>query len=142
MCDYSLTFVTSRPARAGDKLISARFNNSFTRGFAELGVPEVVVCLLAGTELAFEHVVGFREGSTPNLMVSEQTVARFRQVDMDKPKVHHDALEFPNGKIVLLHNLADGQQATVLQLPATVGEPGARGAALGQERAPRPLQAS
>jgi hypothetical protein len=75
-------------------------------------------------------------------MTSEETVARFRQVDVDKPMVHHDALEFPNGKIVLLHNLAEGQQATVLQLPATVSEPGGRGAASVGERARHPLQTS
>jgi len=32
--------------------------------------------------------------------------------------VHHDALEFPNGKTVLVANLLPGQHATVLQLPA------------------------
>jgi hypothetical protein len=32
--------------------------------------------------------------------------------------VHHDALEFPDGEIVLLTHLSEGQQATVLQLPA------------------------
>jgi hypothetical protein len=31
---------------------------------------------------------------------------------------HHDALEFPDGRIVLLTLLREGQQATVLQLPA------------------------
>ena len=31
---------------------------------------------------------------------------------------HHDALEFPDGRIVLLTQLGEGQEATVLQLPA------------------------
>jgi hypothetical protein len=31
---------------------------------------------------------------------------------------HHDALEFPDGRIVLLTKLSEGQEATVLQLPA------------------------
>jgi hypothetical protein len=31
---------------------------------------------------------------------------------------HHDALEFPDGQVVLLTALDEGQQATVLQLPA------------------------
>ena len=31
---------------------------------------------------------------------------------------HHDALEFPDGTIVLLTRLLQGQHATVLQLPA------------------------
>ncbi len=32
--------------------------------------------------------------------------------------VHHDALEFPDGTCVLLTHLREGQEATVLQLPA------------------------
>jgi hypothetical protein len=45
-------------------------------------------------------------------------VARFRQVDMHEPRVHHDALEFPDGRIVLVTRLIAGQHMTVLQLPA------------------------
>jgi hypothetical protein len=37
---------------------------------------------------------------------------------LDNPCAHHDALEFPDGKIVLLTHLLAGQHATVLQLPA------------------------
>ena len=44
-------------------------------------------------------------------------VARFTQIDMDRPAAYHDALEFPNGKIVLVTHLRRGQTATVLQLP-------------------------
>jgi hypothetical protein len=57
MCDYSLQFVTSRPARVGDKLVSTRFSNSLTRGFAAIGEPGMAVCLLPGTEVAFERDV-------------------------------------------------------------------------------------
>jgi len=39
-------------------------------------------------------------------------------VNTDQQNVHHDALEFPSGKTVLLTRLYEGQQATVLQLPA------------------------
>jgi hypothetical protein len=46
-------------------------------------------------------------------------VARFRRINMGKPNVHHDALEFPDGEIVLLTRLCEGQHATVLQLPAS-----------------------
>ncbi len=45
-------------------------------------------------------------------------MARFRQVNLDRPAVHHDALEFPDGKIKLLTSLSEGQRATVLQLPS------------------------
>jgi hypothetical protein len=34
--------------------------------------------------------------------------------------MHHDALEFPNGEIVLVTRLYEGQQATVLQLPPSL----------------------
>ena len=44
--------------------------------------------------------------------------AIFRQVNKDEPLKHHDALEFPDGRIVLLTRLSEGQEATVLQLPA------------------------
>jgi hypothetical protein len=46
------------------------------------------------------------------------TTAIFRQVNKNEPMQHHDALEFPDGCIVLLTTLSDGQEATVLQLPA------------------------
>jgi hypothetical protein len=41
-----------------------------------------------------------------------------RQVNKHDLRVHHDALEFPDGRIVLLTKLMAGQEATVLQLPA------------------------
>jgi hypothetical protein len=43
--------------------------------------------------------------------------ATSRQVNKDIPRVHHDALEFPDGTHILLTNLLEGQEATVLQLP-------------------------
>ena len=119
MCDYSLQLVASRPAKVGEKLISTGFPHSMTRGFAPVGERNVAVCLLPGTELAFETDVQCENAlifrSTHQL---EHKVAQFRQVNMDQPNVHHDALEFPDGQIVLLTQLCEGQHATVLQLPA------------------------
>jgi hypothetical protein len=46
-------------------------------------------------------------------------LARFRQIDLNKPSQHHDALEFSNGTLVLVTALNAGQRATVLQLPAS-----------------------
>jgi hypothetical protein len=115
MCDYSLQFVASRPAKVGDKLISTKFNNSITRGFSAVGEPNVAVCLLPGTEVVFEMEVEY--DLFPNWKLEEK-VARFRQINMDKPDTHHDALEFANGEIVMVTRLYEGQHATVLQLPA------------------------
>ena len=123
MCDYSLHNVTSRPAKVGDKLITAKFSTSVTRGFAAVGEPNVAVCLLPGTEVAFENEAEYKHGWSVfrNRKLAEK-VARFRQVDKDKPDVHHDALEFPNGQIVLVNNLCEGQHVTVLQMPASQRE--------------------
>src|SRR6266851_7672407 len=119
MCDYSLDLVASRPAKVGDELVTTKFKNSLTRGFAAVEEPNVAVCLLPGTEVAFEKEVKcervFRV--IPRQTLGEK-VAQFRQINMADPKTHHDALEFPNGQIVLLTRLCEGQHATVLQLPA------------------------
>ena len=48
----------------------------------------------------------------------KHTTAIFRQINKEKMAAHHDALEFPDGQVVLLTFLSEGQQATVLQLPA------------------------
>jgi hypothetical protein len=119
MCDYSLQFVASRPAKVGDKLVSTTFRNSITGGFAAVGEPNVAVCLLPGTEVAFEKEVEcvFFSNWMPRKKLGGK-VAQFRQVKKEQPHVHHDALEFPDGQIVLLTRLCVGQQATVLQLPA------------------------
>src|SRR5258705_9215286 len=119
MCDYSLHLEMSRPARVGEKLVSTRFASSATHGFTAVGEPNVAICLLPGTEVVFEKEVLFDQGwSFFHKHKAVGTVARFRQVNMDRPNVHHDALELADGRIVLVHALREGQHATVLQLPA------------------------
>lgn len=119
MCDYSLEHVESTSAAQGMRLVSTVFSNSITRGFAAEGNPQVAVCLRAGTELVFDkevecdHTLGF----FPTKKMGENT-ARFRKINADRPHEHHDALEFPSGRIVLLTRLCAGQIATVVQLPA------------------------
>jgi hypothetical protein len=119
MCDYSLHHVASRPARVGDKLVSTSFPNSGTRGFAALGEPNVAVCLLPGTELAFEENLKCEAAYGFSYKRLAHKVARFRQVNKDQPNVHHDALELPDGQIVLVTKLAAGQRTTVLQMPVS-----------------------
>lgn len=123
MCDYSLHHVASRPAKVGDRLVSTRFMGSTTGGFAAVGDPNVAVCLRPGTEIAFDQDISYERGLgmiLPKLGYTtvRHRVARFRQVDLDRPHTHHDALEFPDGELVLVTVLREGQTATVLQLPA------------------------
>ena len=117
MCDYSLHNVKSRPARVDDKLTTRTFGTG-TRGFCAQEDVSVAVCLLPGTELSFvEEVAGVR--LWPWSKVVKHKTAIFRQVNQKNPRTHHDALEFPDGQVVLLTFMPEGLQAVVLQLPAT-----------------------
>jgi hypothetical protein len=119
MCDYSLHSVKSRPAKVGDKLTTRNFGTG-TRGFAASEDASVAVCVRPGTELSFADVITcLPTGLIPwRGKVVEYKTAIFRQINKEKIAAHHDALEFPDGRIMLLTTLCEGQRATVLQLPA------------------------
>ena len=116
MCDYSLHAVASRPAEASEVLVSTKFLGTHTRGFASPADPTTAVCLRPGTELAFEDNA-MAEGTIFRKKIGAR-LARFRQIDLDKPAQHHDALEFSNGTIVKVTDLCVGQKMRVVQLPA------------------------
>ena len=130
MCDYSLQSVQSRPAKVGDRLTTRQFN-AYTRGFSASEDARVAVCVLPGTELCFANEVrsvGWWPWSAK--VITQHKTAIFRQINQDNPGTHHDALEFPDGRIVLLTLLKSAQKATVLQLPVTaVGPRGTQKAA-------------
>ena len=132
MCDYSLYHVKSRPAKVGDKLTTHDFNTG-TRGFAASEDANMAVCVLPGTELAFARAVSCRPRGLFGWKagIVNHTTAIFRQVNKDNLLTHHDALEFPDGQVVLLTDLLEHQEATVLQLPA---QPVTAAEAAAQER--------
>jgi hypothetical protein len=119
MCDFSLQSVKSRPAVVGDKLVTKNFGTG-TRGFACQNDPDVAVCVLPGTEIGFANPAkAYGIGADGILGLQEYAaVAIFRQIDKEIERTHHDCLEFPNGERVLLTKFDEGQEATVLQLPA------------------------
>jgi len=129
MCDYSLHAVASRPAKAGEHLVSTGFPRTATRGFAAIDNRNVAVCLLPGTELAFDKDI---ECSRAFFFVRRMgaSTARFRQLEIHDS--HRDALELPDGRIVMVTDLRPNQRARVLQLPAT-----ARSATQPHEHAPQ-----
>src|ERR687888_104249 len=103
MCDYSLHHVASRPAKVSDKLVTMELARSHARGFAavgELGAklvihdrpPNVAVCLLPGTELAFKDEVQYERAFGLRKARIKHKVARFRQIEMNDPHVQYDAL--------------------------------------------------
>ena len=108
MCDYSLQAAKTRPAKVNDKLTVRQFGWS-TKGFAASEDANVAVCLLPGTELAFAEEVR-KVSSIPWLKrVIRHKTTIFRKINQNRPTVHHDALEFPDGQILLLTFLAEGQ---------------------------------
>jgi hypothetical protein len=113
MCDYSLLHVKSRPASVGEKLRTSNFGTG-TRGFAAPEDAMTAVCVRPGTELAFSSDICVYGAPGP----MPYRTAIFRQVNRNQPHMHHDALELPDGRTVLLTFVCEGQEATVLQLPA------------------------
>lgn len=117
MCDYSLHAVATRPARVGETLMTTTFRGTSTRGFASESDPNVAVCLLPGTELAFAENVKYENRWIWTREIAFR-VGKFGEIERDVPHRHHDAIEFPDGSNVLVTQLSEGQRATVLQLPA------------------------
>src|SRR5262249_40857731 len=87
MCDYSLHSVRTRPAKVGEKLVTHNFGTG-TRGFAAPEDCSVAVCVLPGTELAFETPVKYQT----ILMLranTGHTVAIFRQINKGALHINH-----------------------------------------------------
>jgi hypothetical protein len=65
MCDFSLQHAKSRPAVVADKLVSHNFGRG-TIGFKSVDDPigdATAVCILPGTELAFDEPIKLRWSS-------------------------------------------------------------------------------
>jgi hypothetical protein len=118
MCDYSLKHLASRPAKVGDTLVTTKFKHSLTGGFCAVGEPNVAVCLQPGTELAFDSEIEAPSGFWMRSKKLGANLARFRRVNEGCRTMHHDALELPGGRVVLVTRLTEGQRARVIQLPA------------------------
>src|SRR5262245_16797400 len=93
MCDYSLHTVRTRPAKAGEKLVTYNFGTG-TRGFAAPEDCSVAVCVLPGTELAFETSVKYQTTLMSHTN-PRRTVAIFRQINTGAPHTNHDAPSSP-----------------------------------------------
>jgi len=125
MCDYSLHACTVREAEIDDVLETTTFPYTSTRGLRLVGDDErCATCLKPGTELAFERdeVKVDRVGLFWFLMGDWRTfkpgTVKFTQTNLSEENMHHDAIEFADGRIVTLNRLAPGQRVRVLQLPA------------------------
>src|SRR5258707_13535498 len=101
MCDYSLHAVATRPAQVGETLISTTFRGTSTRGFASEKEPEVAVCMLPGTELAFAEDVRYNNRWIWTKSVNFR-VGNFGPTDPEVPHRHIDAIQCPTRSAILV----------------------------------------
>ena len=118
MCDYSLHALATRPAAVGETLVSTTFPGTTTRGFASVNDAAVAVCLVPGTELAFEENVQFYSKWIWKRVIDFR-VGKFNTIRLQDGQSHHDCVEFPDGRSVLVTLLIPGQRLSVVQLPVS-----------------------
>ena len=107
----------SRAAKVGDRLMTTDPAKPGASGFAALGKPDIAVRLVPDTELAFEkYIQYYRRFSLLRFSRGHRT-AKFRQFNVGNPHRECAALEFPDGRLVMISELAPGQTATVVQVP-------------------------
>ena len=104
----------ARPAKIGDELITSR---SSPCGFAAVGKPDGAISLLTGTELAFDKDIKYYHRFSLLRFSRGYKAAKFRQFSPGKHSDECDAIEFSDGRIVMVSELVDGQTATVVQVP-------------------------
>lgn len=80
-------------ASVGDQLRTSNFDTG-TRGFTAPEDPATAVCVLPGTELAFNSEIRVYGAADP----MPHKTAIFRQVNREQPHMHHDALELPDAQ--------------------------------------------
>jgi hypothetical protein len=83
VCDNSPHTVVFRLAKVGETLVTTGFHGTSTRGFAAKREPNVAVCLLPGTELAFEHDVRY-DRNWLSTRSTGSSVARFYALEFGR----------------------------------------------------------
>jgi hypothetical protein len=135
MCDYSLHGIENRLAVEGEILVVHRFytgskgltspsylqtetkSKNFLTLLAENFVKpssECAVCIPDGAELI---LTGIPQSLQFSAGVLSTEVVIFRQQSLEEA-THRDAVEFSNGKILLLQELEEGQRVGVVALSA------------------------
>jgi hypothetical protein len=117
MGEFSRRHIRPRLAEPGEELVLTSFGSGNVRGFAATGDLAVAVGLPPGTEIRFTAPVATESAGGAADAVAGRQVARLRQVIVDNPSIHHDALEFGGAQLVLLTQLCEGQRVTVVRLP-------------------------
>jgi hypothetical protein len=103
-------------------VVTTEFANTLTRGFADMGEHGVAVCLLAGTEIAFDAEVTWDRfpglfGAWWRRRKALGKVARFRKINQRRNQRASRRARISCRPDGAADRLSPGQRATVLQLP-------------------------
>jgi hypothetical protein len=145
MCDYSLFEFPNRLAREGEELVTYRFpsgsvglaspvelENARSRESAQdkisgNGIPEEMtnhfelsrdrpsvcaVCLPPGTHLVLKAIPATMQ---KDLGLCSQESGTFIETGIEAHR-HRDAIQFANGRVILLQRLCEGQRIQILSL--------------------------
>lgn len=107
MCDYSLEFYRSRPARAGEEYTSHRFPSG-SIGFVSPGDVETAVCMACDMKLRVENVPTYLQDAHG---IGKDETVTFARLETGP---HHDGVRFANGAEVTLQQLGPGVKAVVI----------------------------
>ncbi len=120
MCDYSLHAMATRPAQVGETLITTTFRGTSTRGFASEREPDVAVCMLPGTELAFAENVKY-----DNRWIWTRTVGfrvgKFNTIDPHVPGASPRRDRISGRKLCAGDAALRGQQVSVCNCRSRIG---------------------
>jgi hypothetical protein len=83
------------PAKVGETLITTTFPGTPTRGFASESDPAIAVCMLPGTELAFDQEVKYDSGWVWTKTINIR-VGKFGGMNRNVQHSDHDAIKFPD----------------------------------------------
>ena len=124
MCDFSLHAIKSRPAEVGDKLTTRQFPLSTTASLPRK-ISRLQYACVQGRSCPLRRRLGDVRGRGLRRLSITKPRSSGRSIGTSRTATTMP-LEFPDGQILLLTLLQEGQHATVLQLPAGAAVGGAK----------------
>jgi len=114
MCDYSLTMYRNRPAQAGERYVTHRFNSG-TVGLISPGDCETAICMPGDTRLTLE---GVPEELQQRWHLPSTETATFVLLDRGP---FRDGIRFGNGVEMSLQALGPGIQVAIAETVEELG---------------------
>jgi hypothetical protein len=119
MCDYSMHAIKNRKAVVGDKVKTSDFMRTSSPGLESLTEPGVAICLIPGTGVEFDEPVQHRDiGLNFNTPIPFKIGRYVRKAGHETE--FKDAVQFPDGSMVLMAYLVTNQTGTVTYVPEEI----------------------